>query len=206
MQVTIGGVAVDISSSGIDTLGDLIDAVHHAVAEKNEVVIRMTLNGEPISPEAEVAVRERSLETDDDVAFEVQDASAVLVAALEQTRDGLPALEGKLEQVATALQCGSRQEAFTIFSECLSHWRQVIQLLQVSQMCIGYDPEQVEIEGRSIRAMNDELLAALQETKQAMEQGDLVALSDLLEYELIKRIQQERVLLDVLIGMVPMAE
>jgi hypothetical protein len=192
MQVTIGGVAVDISSSGIDTLGDLIDAVHQAVAEKNEVVVRMTLNGEPIGPEAEAGLRERTLEPDDEAAFEVQDASAVLVAALEQ--------------VATALQCGSRQEAFTIFSECLSHWRQVIQLLQVSQMCIGYDPEQVEIEGRSIRAMNDELLAALQETKQAMEQGDLVALSDLLEYELIRRIQQERVLLDVLISMVPMGE
>jgi len=77
-----------------------------------------------------------------------------------------------------------------------------VHLLQASQACLGYDPAQVDVGGRSIEEMNGELLAALQDTKRAMEQGDLVALSDLLEYELIAKIQDERALLDRLIGMV----
>ena len=81
----------------------------------------------------------------------------------------------------------------------------MIQLLQVSQTCLGYDSDEIQIEGRSLKELNDELFSTLQETKQAMEQGDLVSLSDLLEYELVTKIQQEKALLDHLIGMVPEA-
>lgn len=205
MQVTIGDVEVDLSSSGIRTLGELIDAVQNAAAEKNEVVVGIVLNGEPLGPEQEAAQRERELEPDDGIEFAVQDASVLLRGALEQSRDSLPELQDKLEQVAAALQCGSRQEAFSLFSDCLTHWRQVIQLLQVSQTCLGYDSDEIQIEGRSLKELNDELFSTLQETKQAMEQGDLVSLSDLLEYELVTKIQQEKALLDHLIGMVPEA-
>jgi pantothenate synthetase len=202
MQVTIGGIEVDLSSCGVRTLGQLIGAVQDAAAERDEIVIGIELNGEQLDPEQEAAQGERELEADDAVAFTVERAAVLLAGALEQTREGLPELENKLEQVATALQSGSRQEAFSIFSECLTHWRQVVQLLQVSQACLGYDPAQVEVEGRSLQQLNEELLAALQETKQAMEQGNLVALSDLLEYELIAKLRQEATILDRLIGMV----
>ena len=203
MHVTIGGIEVDLSSSGIRTLGELIDAVQGAASERNEIVVGVVLNGERIAPEQEASQRERELMPDDAIDFQVQDASAVLTAALEQTRDGLPALEEKLGQVATALQCGSRQEAFSLFGECLTHWRQVIQLLQATQACLGYDPAEVEVDGRTIKDINEDLLVALTETKRAMEQGDLVALSDLLEYELVAKLHEERTLLDRLIGMVP---
>jgi hypothetical protein len=202
MRVTIGGVEVDLEGSGIQTLGELVDAVHQAAAEKNEVVVGITLNGEKLGAEREGALRSRELDSDDVVEFAVRDVTAVLVSALEQTRNGLPGLQEKLERVAAALQCGSRQEAFSLFSECLSHWRQVVHLLQASQACLGYDPAHVDIDGRSIQELNTDLLAALQDTKRAMEQGDLVALSDLLEYELIAKVQDEKALLDRLISMV----
>ena len=203
MQVTIGSTEVDLSDSGVRTLGELVEAVQQAAAEKNEVVVGIVFNGERLGPEEQVAQADRELAPDDEAAFEVQDATAVLAAALEQTRDSLPELEDKLARVAVALQSGSRQEAFSLFSDCLTHWRQVILLLQVSQACLGYDPEQIEIEGRSVEELNGELLAVLQQTKEAMKQGDLVSLSDLLEYELVAKIRQEHALLDHLIGMVP---
>jgi hypothetical protein len=203
MQVTIGGIDVDLSSSGVRTFGELIEAVQEAAAEKNEVVIGVVLNGMRLGPEEQVTQADRELLSDDEAAFEVQDASAVLSAALEQTRDSLPQLQEKLIRVAAALQSGARQEAFSLFSDCLTHWRQVILLLQVSQACLGYDPEQIEIDGHSVVELNGELLTLLQQAKEAMEQGDLVALSDLLEYELVTKIRQEHVLLDRLIGMVP---
>ena len=78
-----------------------------------------------------------------------------------------------------------------------------MQLLQVSQTCLGFDPAQVTIDGKSLNELNEELLRALQETKEAMEQGDLVSLSDLLEYKLVEKIRQEEAVLDRLIGMVP---
>ena len=202
MQVTIGGAYIDIEGSGIQTLGELIEAVQQAAAEKNEVVVGITLNGEKLRPECDAAQRERELDPEDVIEFAVQDATAVLVGALEQTRNGLPRLQDKLEQVAAALQCGSRQEAFALFSDCLTHWRQVVQLLQASQACLGYDPAQVDVDGRSIQQMNTDLLSALQDTKRAMQEGDLVALSDLLEYELIAKVQDEKALLDRLISMV----
>jgi hypothetical protein len=203
MHVTIGGVEIDLSSSGIRTLGELIDAVQSAASERNEIALGLVLNGEPVSPDQEASQRERELMPDDAIDFQVQNASAVLTAALEQTRDGLPALEEKLGQVAVALQGGSRQEAFSLFGECLTHWRQVIHLLQATQAFLNYDPAEVKIEGRTIQNINEELLTALQETKRAMEQGDLVALSDLLEYELAAKLREERTLLDQLISMVP---
>lgn len=203
MQVTVGGVAVDLSSSGVRTLGEVVGAVQDAVAEKNEVVVGVILNGEQLGPEQEAAQSGRELGPDDKAEFAVQDASALLTGALQVTRDSLPELQNKLEQVAAALQSGSRQEAFSLFSECLTHWRQVVQLLQVSQTCLGFDPAQVTIEGKSLNELNDALLRTLQETKEAMEQGDLVSLSDLLEYELVENIRQEEAVLDRLIGMVP---
>ncbi|MBN1916583.1 MAG: hypothetical protein JW889_01635 [Verrucomicrobia bacterium] len=202
MEVKIGGVDVDLEGSGIQTFAELADAVQAAAAERNEVVVGTMFNGETLSPQGETGLRDHELDPDDVIEFAVRDANAVLVSALEETRNGLPRLEEKLEQVATALQCGSRQEAFALFSECLSHWRQVVHLLQASQACLGYDPAAVDIGGRSIQEMNNDLLTALQDTKRAMEQGDLVALSDLLEYELIAKVQDEKVLLDRLISMV----
>jgi hypothetical protein len=203
MQVTIGSTEVDLSASGIRTLGELIEAVQQAAADKNEVIVGVSLNGERLGPEEQMTQADRELAPDDRAVFEVQDARAVLTAALEETRDSLPGLEDKLGRVAVALQSGSRQEAFSLFSDCLARWRQVILLLQISQACLGYDPDQIEIEGRSVQELNGELLAVLQQTKEAMEQGDLVALSDLLEYELVTKIRQEHALLDRLIGMVP---
>jgi len=203
MQVTIGGIEVDLSSCGVRTLGELINAVQDAAAEKNQVVVGTVLNGQELGPEQEAAEQAREIGQDDVIEFTVQDASAVLTGVLEQARGTLPELQDKLEQVATALQSGSRQEAFSLFSDCLIHWRQIIHLLQVTQAYLGYDPEQVEIEGRSLQKMNEELLTTLQQTKRAMEQGDLVSLSDLLEYELVTKIRQEETILEHLIGMVP---
>jgi len=202
MQVTIGGIEVDLSSCGVRTLGELINAVQDAAAEKNQVITGTLVNGEQLSPEQEAAQQARELGPDDVIDFTVQNASDLLTGVLEQARSTLPDLKDKLEQVAAALQSGSRQEAFSLFSDCLTHWRQVIQLLQVAQACLGYDPNQIEIEGCSPQTINEKLLATLQETKRAMERGDLVSLSDLLEYELINRVRQEETIFEHLIGMV----
>jgi len=206
MQVTVNGVEVDLSSSGVRTLGEVIGAVQGAAAEKNEVVVEVFLNGEPLGPEQEAAQSGQELGPDDRVEVTVQDAVALLTGALQVTRDSLPELQHKLGHVAAALQSGSRQEAFSLFSECLTHGRQVVQLLQVSQTCLGFDPAQVTIEGKSLNELNEALLRSLQGTKEAMEQGDLVSLSDLLEYELAENIRLEDAILDRLIDMVPDAD
>jgi hypothetical protein len=206
MRVTINGGEVDVSSSGIRTLGELLEAVQEAAAERNEVVVSVALNGEALGPDRQAAEAGRELGEADAVDLAVQEASALLKGALQVTRDALPALEGRMEQVATALQSGSRQEAFSLFSDCLTQWRQVVQLLQVSQACLDYDPAEVLIEGQTLQDLNAELLTTLTQTKRAMEEGDLVALSDLLEYELVARLRQEQVVLERLIGMVPGTE
>ena len=203
MHVTIGEVEVDLSSSGVSTLGDLIEAVQDAATDKNEVIVGVVLNGETLNPDTQTAQQARELEPDDRIEFAVQDAWVLLTAALEETRSGLPELKEKLEQVAASLQAGSRQEAFSLFSECLMHWRQVVHLFQVSQACLGYDPKEIEVEGRSLDTLNEELLTTLQQTKEAMEHGDLVMLSDLIEYELANQLRQEETLLEHLIGLVP---
>jgi len=205
MQVIIGGIDVDLSGTGVRTLGELIEAVQDAAAEKNEVIVNIALNGQQLGPDQEMAQHGRECGAADVVEFTVQNASAVLAGAIEQTRESLPVLKDKLEEVAAALQGGSRQAAFSLFSDCLIHWRQIVHLLQVSQECLGYDPKDVRVEGCSLQQMNEELLTTLQETKQAMERGDLVSLGDLVEYELSEMARQEEVVLDHLRGMVPAA-
>jgi len=89
----------------------------------------------------------------------------------------------EIDAIITELVQGNRDASFRRFTTFLSEFKDIIQLLQTIETLFNLNYAEVRFNDKSIRDFSEELVNILTEIKNAMENEDLVTLTDLLEYE-----------------------
>jgi hypothetical protein len=199
MEIFIKGELLEIELEAEDTFGSIFERVEENLEQRDMVVSGFSINSEPVTEEIEKMLWDEQPDVDIRIDVQAKEATEILAGALGEAEKDLPKLTGLMHKVAVSLQSGLKQEAYAIFQQCLSTWRQIISLLQITQETLQYQPDEIVVRGRNIDQINEELVMMLKETKEAMEADDLVNISDLIEYELCEKIEEEREIIQRLI-------
>jgi len=200
MKIYVDGEPLVLDFSAEATFGSIFEEVEDELGRKNRVVSSFAINNEVLTQEVEELLWDERPDVDIRIDVETKDALEILSGALGEAEKDLSQLTESMHKAAVSLQTGLKQEAYAVFQQCLDTWRQVINLLQIAQHVLQYRPEEVEVEGRNINQINEELARALTETKEAMETDNLINISDMIEYELCRKVEEEKQIIARLIG------
>lgn len=179
MNLTVDARRVSPDEFGLTTVGDLLRHVRGG----RRLVVSLTIDGVAPDFEDQDALQSTAL-AGREVAVETSDQSALALEALEEVPSVIEhAVAGGL-QAAQALEAGQIESGMALLSNAFDAWRQardaavdLAQLADVELDALSAGPV-------SFTAAIQTLTEQLRSVRQALGDRDLVALSDVLRYEL----------------------
>jgi hypothetical protein len=199
MRISINGDDVKFNISQKPTLGEIVDEAEKFATGHGKVITQVTVNEEIITADEEVMRRRQCCADSDCVELLMDSPQNIIVSALKEAREDIPGIAESLRKVATHLQTGARKGAFSLFSEVIEQWKQVINLFRIAESALCVDSNEMSIEGKSLGQIQTELLDFLSAARTSMQEDDAITLSDLLEYELAPRVEEHEKMIDHLI-------
>jgi len=178
----------------IESPATVVEAVGVAVESlraQGRAVVGVRVNGEDLPPEA---LSERFADTPAaSVCLELATRSMqeLVLEALDQLRDTLPELPDACRKLAMVFQSEQPEEGYEPFQELADIWGLVKTRQRMAADALEVDLDSIEIQGQPLAEHLRELNSFLEESAQALRDGDTVLLGDLLEYELAPRAELE---------------
>jgi hypothetical protein len=152
----------------------------------------LQLNGEVIPPEQlQDVLSERSISDINVLEVTTHAVADMVTQCLEELQTSLPSLPEACRQLAGVFQSESPEEGYDHFRELAMLWGHIKNRELLVAEYLQMDLSSVELNGRPVHALHEELNTVLQESAQAIKDGDTVLIGDLLEYELAPRAEDE---------------
>jgi len=202
MKIYRNGKEMLLEISDNDKLDYVIAALDRQENEKDMLISDIKIDGVLLTAENEKKLIETQVKDIEKLELKVEKEEEIINRALNESYQYLPRLSQGLEETSLLFQAGSKTEAFNNFSECLNGWLQIVNLLQNIEKALQISYANIELQEGTIQDFNDKLLSMLEETKKAMENDDIVSLSDLIEYELSPMAQKQMEAMQKLIDLV----
>lgn len=185
MKIYEDGQEIDVEFQAEDTLEKIISMLDQKADTENKIVSSITVDDVVMSGENELMLNAKLAKDIEKLEIAVEKEKVLVLRALGEAAAYLPQLAQGLDDISLLFQAGNRNDAFDKFTQCLNGWIQIIQLFRSLEKIRKLNYDEIKIsDGSSVKENNGKLLGLLEETKQAMENDDIVALSDLIEYEL----------------------
>lgn len=185
MKIYEDGREINVEFQAEDTLEKVISTLDQKADSEKKIVSSITVDDVVMHGGNEVTLNSKLIRDIKKLEVVLEEEKVLVLRALEESAEYLPQLAQGLDDISLLFQAGNRNEAFDKFTQCLNGWIQIIQLLRSLEKIRNLDYSGLTIEdGTSVKENNTKLLGLLEETKVAMENDDIVALSDLIEYEL----------------------
>ncbi len=201
MKLLINEKDVTFDVDENNNFGEFLASVQDYVREgdSSKLVVDVKVDGEQIF-NGNCNTDDISLKEIKKVEVTTDNAKDISIRALREIKSELPALAEVMSNIATSFQEGKREHALNLCSDMCNEWRQIIQFFDDLSRVLFIDYSQIDLGDKSIDQANEELLCHLVETKTAIEKDDLVTLSDLIEYELIPKVDEEINIVDKIIS------
>jgi len=199
MEIWANNEKVPFQLTKEETLGDLISSLLILCNQANKVVLEVTVDGNVLPLEERDKFEQQSLQGVKRVDLKLENKLPIAIFALEEAKRLLPEFRGNLSDVSELLMAGQKHKAMSLFGNSLVLWRKVINFLRTVGVSYHINFNDIEFDGKKLEEKNLELLKTLQEIKAAIEREDIVSLSDLIEYELIGKVEEQSQVIDRLI-------
>lgn len=124
-----------------------------------------------------------NLSTPDD--FDQENVIANINSQIETIDVFLPLIP----EIGTNLQSGKELEAFNGMKNVIGMMENIVYYLSKLEGLYKLDYSAIEIDGQKVEKINEDFFNLLKEVSQAFTQNDIVLLGDLLEYELIGKLE-----------------
>jgi hypothetical protein len=174
-------VQVSLPEGGI-ALPDLVSQLNAEINRRGRVITALKLNGREcdlLKLDADVIVQDGER-----VDLESDLPGSIARRSLEDVLSQIDSFREELDAIVSDLARGDRESSFRRFTRFLSEFRDIIQLLKTIESLFDLSYAEIRFEGgKSLQEFTEELINILTEIKNAMENEDLVTLTDLLEYE-----------------------
>jgi len=185
-----------------ETLGDLISSLLILSNQANKVVLEVIVDEKTLPLEEREKFEDQSLKSVKKVELRVENKLPIALFALEEAKRLLPDFRTSLSEVSELLMAGQKHKAMSLFGNSLVLWRKIINFIRTVGVSYHINFNEVTFDGKKIEEKNFDLLKTLQEIKAAMEREDIVSLGDLIEYELIGKVEEQVQMIDKIIKIV----
>jgi len=192
MKIIIDEQNVDIKLSTGKSLEELLLTVQEYLRKKDssKLIIDVKIDGEEAFNQ-NYEIKEFNMDKIKTLEIKTDNIRTTALRGLEEIKNILPKLSSSMSNISTTLQTGNKEGALAAFSNLCSEWRKIIQFFDNLSQLLGVNYADLKVEDKSIDQINEELISLLINTKTHIEKDDLVMLSDLIEYELAPKIDQQ---------------
>jgi hypothetical protein len=204
MDVIVDGASnFKLQGTPADVFG-AVAVVSEYLRGEGRSILSVKVDGEEFTPEV---MAERLQGTPLSSVQRLEIGSESTLALVEDSLQGLleflPELPHICRNLAEVFQSEKPEEGFDPFVELAEIWGQVKSRQAMVANALELDAGALEVDGKSVHAIHDELNQFLQEAEQALKDGDIILLADLLEYELAPRAEVEVAIVSLLQAHIP---
>ena len=181
-----------------------VGAISEYLRKEGRSILSVTIDGAAISPE-EMLDHLKAMPVNDVSKLEIgtEDTAKLVDDCLQGLEEHLPELPNICRTLATVFQGENPEEGFEPFVEMAELWSHIKSREALVTNTLELDTKTLEINGKSVDAIHQELNQFLEEAAQALQDGDIILLGDLLEYELAPRAEQELEIVALLQAQLP---
>jgi len=172
-------------------LPEFVRELGEEVGQKGRVILSISVNG------TAYAIDQLSdtlcIGKDDTVEFTSDTPIHVVQKSLDDVLGQIASYSADMDRIIDLLIQGDKDQAFTVFTTFLGEFHDIIRMMQTIEATFGlnFDGITYGSERKSLQSLTELLVKTLTEVRQAMEGGDMVALTDQLEYELKPQFEEE---------------
>lgn len=204
MDVIVDGAGnYNLQGNPEDVLG-AVAAVGESLRSQGRSLLSVKVDGEEFSPET-IAERLKGTPLSSISRLEIgsESTTALVEDCLQGLQEFLPELPQVCRNLAEVFQGEKPEEGFDPFVELAGIWGQVKSREALVANALELDMVALEVDGKTVQFIHAELNQFLQEAEQALKDGDIILLADLLEYELAPRAELEVAIVSLLQAHIP---
>ncbi len=127
------------------------------------------------------------------------DSPDVLIQLAMKSREDLENQLENLEEAAAAFQTGKDQEGANRLNDFVDFVHTFVRTCYQIAPVFNIAPADIEVEGTTLEEKNNHLNELLMETIEIMENGDIISLSDILEYEIKPSLENMDQYIDIIL-------
>jgi len=200
MKVIIDGFENLVFPEENETLGEFLVQLEEWIKNNRKVIVKVKLEGKTLGEEQKKIIYNRKVNE-----FEVLEVFTAnpwqwAIDSLEEMKVYLPEISSKMEKVGFFIQQGNYKKALSLLERYIGLWDEINETLRKIGNVFGLDYTRIFLNEEKAFCKMKELLEYLEEAKRAIQENDLLALADILEYELAPRIKDERKLVQEIIN------
>lgn len=204
MDVIVDGASnYNLKGDPQDVLG-AVAAVSEFLRGQGRSILSVKVNGEEVSPEALADhLKNTPIASVSRLEIGSELTSALIENCLQGLQEFLPELPQVCRNLAEVFQGEKPEEGFDPFVELAEIWGQIKSREALVANALEIDAGQLEVDGKTVQTIHAELNQFLEEAEQALKDGDIILLADLLEYELAPRAELEVAIVSILQAHIP---
>ncbi len=200
MKVIIDGFENLVFPEENETLGEFLVQLEEWIKNNRKVIVKVKLEGKTLGEEQKKIIYNRKVNE-----FEVLEVFTAnpwqwAIDSLEEMKVYLPEISSKMEKVGFFIQQGNYKKALSLLERYIGLWDEINETLRKIGNVFGLDYTRIFLNEEKASCKMKELLEYLEEAKRAIQENDLLALADILEFELAPRIKDERKLVQEIIN------
>ena len=187
-----------------DNVLSAVGAVSEYLRQAGRSILSIKVDGSEIAPQ-DLSARLKGAPASSVGRLEIgSELTTTLVEdCLKGLGENLPELPAICRSLAAVFQGETPEEGFDPFIQLAEVWSHIKSREALVTNALDLDTETLTINGKSIVAIHGELNQFLEEAAQALKDGDIILLGDLLEYELAPRAELELEIVALLQAQIP---
>jgi hypothetical protein len=186
--ISIDGRTDLVSAESGYTLGKILGQLSDYLGRGNRVVVSARADGKPVSDSENAELLDSKVEEFALVELETVDVRSQAATALREVRDHLPQLSKALVEVTESIQAGEIVKGYKSLAACADLLNLVVHVIDEVRVLVGIDLTAVRVNGSTVSEQMQQVRDVLRDAKAALDNQDIVAVADLMEYELAPRI------------------
>ncbi len=204
MDVIVDGTSnYSLQGTPEDVFG-AVGAVSEFLRGQGRSVLSVKVDGAEVSPE-NIAQRLQGKPLADVKRLEIgsESTTTLVEECLSGLQEILPELPQVCRNLAEVFQGEKPDEGFDPFVELAEIWGHIKSREVLVANALELDLAGLDVDGKTVQSIHAELNQFLEEAEQALKDGDIILLADLLEYELAPRAELEVAIVSLLQAHIP---
>lgn len=182
MIITLDNQRIEVETPTPCTLQTLIDQIR--ATHENRLIISIMINGQTLGDNELAEQLGKPLNPDVQIDLESGESHVVARDALRGLALEFQHARTRHEAVADRLGAGESSAGIQDVGDFVALWQTTHRVLAQCSGLLNQDLTQVEHDGRTVQACFEEVVEQLSGIRDALEQRDMVMLSDVVRYEL----------------------
>ena len=192
-QVTLNQSPLKNSISQDQSLDELVSFIFDKEVSKENILVNINLDGEIIPFEDGLRVASAKVSSFKEIDFEIKSSLELAYEALDSCNDYIDLLIKKIKYLTECYNKNEIDQANDSFTEVIDILDLYTQLFARIHTTLKRNlPDTINV-GPDIQKLDIHLLSILKALIPAKENGDIIMLCDLLEYELIDNLTQWKI-------------